>query len=114
MGEAAGAQGVEIGGEQRLGGLQVQRAAHVRVELAEHRFAQRVLAKPVAALLDVQDVLGDELVEPVARLIEERRLNTTTEVCRVVGSTLGLTSAARGAAHYSLDRVFHDPTMVRA
>lgn len=57
---------------------------------------------------------GDELVEPVARLIEERRLNTTTEVCRVVGSTLGLTSAARGAAHYSLDRVFHDPTMVRA
>lgn len=55
---------------------------------------------------------GDELVRPVARLVEQRRLNTTAEVCRVVESTLGLTSAARGAAHYSLERVFQDPTTI--
>jgi predicted NBD/HSP70 family sugar kinase len=55
---------------------------------------------------------GEELVAPVARLLDERRLNTTAEVCRVVGSTLGLTSAARGAAHYALERVFQDPSIV--
>jgi hypothetical protein len=44
--------------------------------------------------------------------VVERRLNTTTDVCRVVGSTLGLTSAARGGAHYSIDRVFQDPSVV--
>lgn len=55
-----------------------------------------------------------ELVAPVARLVEDRRLNTTPEVCRVVGSDLGLTSAARGAAHYSVERVFRDPTTVPA
>ncbi len=56
----------------------------------------------------------EELVTPVAQLVVERRLSTVDEVCRVVGSTLGLTSAARGGAHYSLDRVFHDPSVVTA
>jgi hypothetical protein len=48
----------------------------------------------------------------VADLVVERRLNTAADVCRVVGSSLGLTSAARGGAHYSLDRVFQDPSVV--
>lgn len=81
------------------------------------------LGTGVSILVDVLDpglvVLGgyfawfeEQLVVPVAGLVLERRLNTTAEVCRVVGSTLGLTSAARGGAHYSLDTVFQDPSVV--
>ena len=81
------------------------------------------LGAGVSILVDVLNprvvVLGgyfawfeEQLVEPVAQLVVERRLNTTAEVCRVVGSTLGLTSAARGGAHYSLDVVFQDPSVV--
>jgi predicted NBD/HSP70 family sugar kinase len=81
------------------------------------------LGAGVSILVDVLNprvvVLGgyfawfeEQLVEPVAQLVVERRLNTTAEVCRVVGSTLGLTSAARGGAHYSLDMVFQDPSVV--
>jgi predicted NBD/HSP70 family sugar kinase len=54
----------------------------------------------------------EQLIAPVATLLVERRLNTNAEVCRVVGSSLGLTSAARGGAHYSIDRVFQDPSVV--
>lgn len=81
------------------------------------------LGTGVSILVDVLDpglvVLGgyfawfeEQLVVPVAELLVQRRLNPTAEVCRVVGSTLGLTSAARGGAHYSLDAVFHDPGVV--
>jgi predicted NBD/HSP70 family sugar kinase len=56
----------------------------------------------------------EQLIGPVAELVVERRLNTTAAVCRVVGSSLGLTSAARGGAHYSLDLVFQDPSVVAA
>lgn len=81
------------------------------------------LGTGVSILVDVLDpglvVLGgyfawfeEQLVAPVAEVVVQRRLNPTAEVCRVVGSTLGLTSAARGGAHYSLDAVFHDPGVV--
>ena len=55
----------------------------------------------------------EQLIGPVADHVVERRLDATAEVCRVVGSTLGLTCAARGGAHYSLDAVFQDPSIVR-
>jgi predicted NBD/HSP70 family sugar kinase len=55
----------------------------------------------------------EQLIGPVADHVVERRLDATAEVCRVVGSTLGLTCAARGGAHYSLDAVFQDPSVVR-
>jgi predicted NBD/HSP70 family sugar kinase len=81
------------------------------------------LGDGVSILVDVLNpglvVLGgyfpwfeEQLITPVAELVVKRRLYTTTEVCRVVGSTLGLTSAARGGAHYSLERVFQDPSVV--
>jgi predicted NBD/HSP70 family sugar kinase len=77
----------------------------------------------VSILVDILDprlvVLGgyfawfeEWLIAPVADLVVERRLNPDAEVCRVVGSSLGLTSAARGGAHYSIDRVFQDPSVV--
>ena len=83
------------------------------------------LGAGVSMLVDVLDpsvvVLGgyfawfeEQLVSPVAELVVERRLNATAEVCRVVGSSLGLTSTARGGAHYSLEVVFQDPTVVSA
>ena len=81
------------------------------------------LGAGVSILVDVLNpglvVLGgyfawfeQQLVVPVADLVVERRLNTTADVCRVVGSSLGLTSAARGGAHYSLERVFQDLSVV--
>ncbi|TPG13887.1 ROK family transcriptional regulator [Pedococcus bigeumensis] len=81
------------------------------------------LGAGVSILVDILDpllvVLGgyfawfeEWLIAPVADLVVERRLNPDTEVCRVVGSSLGLTSAARGGAHYSIDRVFQDPSVV--
>ncbi len=81
------------------------------------------LGRGVSILVDVLNpalvVLGgyfawfeEQLVVPVADLVVERRLNAAADVCRVVGSSLGLTSAARGGAHYSLDRVFQDPSVV--
>jgi predicted NBD/HSP70 family sugar kinase len=54
----------------------------------------------------------DELVAPVADLVLARRLNAEAQVPAVVGSRLGLTSAARGGAHHSLEAVFSDPTLV--
>ncbi len=81
------------------------------------------LGSGVSILVDVLDpglvVLGgyfawfeEHLIAPVADLVVSRRLNTAADVCRVVGSSLGLTSAARGGAHYSIDRVFQDPSVV--
>jgi predicted NBD/HSP70 family sugar kinase len=81
------------------------------------------LGRGVSILVDVLNpglvVLGgyfawfeEELVVPVADLVVERRLNAAAEVCRVVGSSHGLTSAARGGAHFSLDRVYEDPSVV--
>ena len=81
------------------------------------------LGAGVSILVDVLDpglvVLGgyfawfeEQLIAPVADLVVSRRLNTDADVCRVVGSSLGLTSAARGGAHYSIDRVFQDPSVV--
>jgi predicted NBD/HSP70 family sugar kinase len=52
-----------------------------------------------------------ELVAPVADLLVARRLNADAAVPSVVGSRLGLTSAARGGAHYALEAVFRDPTL---
>jgi predicted NBD/HSP70 family sugar kinase len=105
------------------------RELHRRAEAGDERTLSALaavaegLGAGVSILVDILNpalvVLGgyfawfeDQLVAPVAELVVERRLNTTTDVCRVVGSTLGLTSAARGGAHYSIDRVFQDPSVV--
>jgi len=55
--------------------------------------------------------LADRLVGPVTDYLAERRMSSEAE-CAVTGSTLGLTSAARGGAHLALDTVFRDPVSV--
>jgi predicted NBD/HSP70 family sugar kinase/predicted transcriptional regulator len=55
--------------------------------------------------------LADRLVGPVTAHLAERRMSPEAE-CAVSGSTLGLTSAARGGAHLALDTVFRDPVNV--
>jgi len=52
-----------------------------------------------------------ELITPVADLLVARRLNVEGHTPTVVGSQLGLASAARGGAHYSLEAVFSNPTL---
>jgi predicted NBD/HSP70 family sugar kinase len=81
------------------------------------------LGTGVAVLVDALNpamvVLGgyfswfeEHLVAPVQEVIVSRRLTTSADTCPVVGSRLGLTSSARGAAYHSLEAVFEDPTLV--
>jgi len=55
--------------------------------------------------------LAERLVGPVSAHLAARRMSPESE-CVVTGSTLGLTSAARGAAHLALETVFRDPVNV--
>jgi len=55
--------------------------------------------------------LADRLVGPVSAYLAGRSMSSEAE-CAVKGSTLGLTSAARGGAHLALETVFRDPVNV--
>ncbi|QUQ64374.1 ROK family transcriptional regulator [Kutzneria sp. CA-103260] len=59
-------------------------------------------------------ILGDHLLETTRRLVGERVMAPHAGGCQLLVSTLGFTSAARGAAQDALESVFHDPGSVSA
>ncbi|MFC0541773.1 ROK family transcriptional regulator [Kutzneria chonburiensis] len=59
-------------------------------------------------------ILGDHLLATTRRVVDEHVLAPHAGGCQLLVSTLGFTSAARGAAQEALEPVFHDPGSVSA
>ncbi|WP_167346445.1 ROK family transcriptional regulator [Kitasatospora phosalacinea] len=108
--------------ERRLGKL-VDRAAaaDARTRAALAAIAGD-LALGLSVLVDVLNptrivlggyfaLFGEYLIEDVRQHLESRRISPTAPRVEVVASTLGLSSAARGGAHLSLEKVFDDPAI---
>ncbi|TCO62098.1 ROK family transcriptional regulator [Actinocrispum wychmicini] len=59
-------------------------------------------------------ILSDHLLDTVRQVVDDRAMAPNAGGCRLLASTLGFTSAARGAAQAALESVFADPGSVSA
>ncbi len=71
-----------------------------------------VLNPPRIVLGGYFAVFGRYLVDDAQRVLDARRIAPTTERVVVASSVLGLSNAARGGAHLTLESIFFDPTGV--
>ncbi|MFC9330717.1 ROK family protein [Kitasatospora sp. NPDC057015] len=71
-----------------------------------------VLNPPRIVLGGYFAVFGRYLVDPVQQVLDDRRIVPGTEPVVVSASTLGLSNAARGGAHLTLEGIFQDPSDV--
>ena len=71
-----------------------------------------VLNPPRIVLGGYFAVFGRYLVDEAQRVLDDRRITPTAERVVVATSTLGLSNAARGGAHLTLEGIFQDPSDV--
>ncbi len=108
--------------EDRLAVIRGRAEKGDRQTLAALESIAQTLARGLSVLVDVLNprvivlggyfaFFGDYLLEPVERVLEQRRMDEGSGV-RLAVTRLGIASASRGGALVALDDVFNDPTIV--